>query len=41
LLGLGLKGKRALDAGCGPGHAAAALADSFEDVTGLDPIPLT
>ena len=36
LLALGLKGKRALDAGCGPGHAAAALADSFEYVIGLD-----
>ena len=36
LLGLGLKGKRALDAGCGSGHAVEALADSFEEVIGLD-----
>ncbi|GLF97322.1 class I SAM-dependent methyltransferase [Streptomyces yaizuensis] len=36
LLGLGLKGERALDAGCGSGHAAEALADSFEEVVGLD-----
>jgi SAM-dependent methyltransferase len=36
LLGLGLDGKRALDAGCGPGHAVEALADSFEEVIGLD-----
>jgi SAM-dependent methyltransferase len=36
LLGLGLKGKRALEAGCGSGHAVEALADSFEEVIGLD-----
>ncbi|MFG3408802.1 class I SAM-dependent methyltransferase [Streptomyces sp. NPDC048142] len=36
LLGLGLKGKRALDAGCGSGHAVEALADGFEEVVGLD-----
>ncbi|MFI6599142.1 methyltransferase domain-containing protein [Nonomuraea sp. NPDC050536] len=36
LLGLGLKGGRALDAGCGSGHAVEALADSFEEVLGLD-----
>ncbi|MFC9222289.1 class I SAM-dependent methyltransferase [Streptomyces hygroscopicus] len=36
LLGLGLKGKRALDVGCGSGHAVEALADSFEEVVGLD-----
>jgi SAM-dependent methyltransferase len=36
LLGLGLNGERALDAGCGPGHAAEALADTFEEVIGLD-----
>ncbi|KOG82249.1 class I SAM-dependent methyltransferase [Streptomyces varsoviensis] len=36
LLGLGLRGERALDAGCGPGHAVAALADSFGEVVGLD-----
>ena len=36
LLGLGLKGERALDAGCGSGHAVEALADSFEEVIGLD-----
>jgi SAM-dependent methyltransferase len=36
LLGLGLTGERALDAGCGPGHAAEALADTFEEVIGLD-----
>ncbi|MEU4206220.1 methyltransferase domain-containing protein, partial [Streptomyces sp. NPDC026294] len=36
LLGLDLKGKRALDAGCGAGHAVEALADNFEEVVGLD-----
>ncbi|MFJ7199733.1 MULTISPECIES: class I SAM-dependent methyltransferase [unclassified Streptomyces] len=36
LLGLGLKGNRALDAGCGSGHTDEALADSFEEVVGLD-----
>jgi len=36
LLGLGLTGKRALDAGCGSGHAVEALADRFEEVVGLD-----
>ncbi|MDX3232580.1 class I SAM-dependent methyltransferase [Streptomyces sp. ME19-01-6] len=36
LLGLGLKGKRALDVGCGSGHAVEALADGFEEVVGLD-----
>ncbi|MEU1785022.1 class I SAM-dependent methyltransferase [Streptomyces sparsogenes] len=36
LLGLGLKGRRALDAGCGSAHAVEALADSFEEVVGLD-----
>ncbi|MFD7922974.1 class I SAM-dependent methyltransferase [Streptomyces sp. NPDC059740] len=36
LLGLDPRGGRALDAGCGPGHAAAALADRFEEVVGLD-----
>ena len=36
LTSLGLAGDRALDAGCGSGHAAAALAGSFTDVLGLD-----
>lgn len=36
LAGLGLKGGRALDAGCGPGHAAEFLADGFTEVVGLD-----
>ena len=36
LTGLGLTGDRALDAGCGSGHAAAALAGSFAEVLGLD-----
>jgi SAM-dependent methyltransferase len=36
LLGLGLKGNRALDAGCGSGHAAEALAITFDEVIGLD-----
>ncbi|MET9296847.1 class I SAM-dependent methyltransferase [Streptomyces sp. NPDC003077] len=36
LRGLGLKGERALDAGCGSGHAAEALADHFGEVVGLD-----
>ncbi|MER5352956.1 methyltransferase domain-containing protein [Kitasatospora sp. NPDC002551] len=34
--GLGLAGKRALDAGCGPGHAVEVLADSFGEVVGVD-----
>ncbi|MGW1428107.1 class I SAM-dependent methyltransferase [Streptomyces sp. NPDC002431] len=36
LLGLGLKGERALDAGCGPGHAVEALSGHFREVVGLD-----
>lgn len=36
LRGLGLRGRRALDVGCGSGHAAAALADRFEEVVGVD-----
>ncbi|KIF69032.1 methyltransferase [Streptomyces sp. AcH 505] len=36
VLGLGPGGGRALDAGCGSGHAAVALADRFEEVVGLD-----
>lgn len=36
LLGLGPSGGRALDAGCGSGHAVVALADRFEEVVGLD-----
>ncbi|MFE3451805.1 class I SAM-dependent methyltransferase [Nonomuraea sp. NPDC059194] len=36
LAGLGLKGERALDAGCGSGHAAAVLAGGFDEVVGLD-----
>ncbi|MEU8656554.1 class I SAM-dependent methyltransferase [Actinoplanes philippinensis] len=30
---------RLLDAGCGPGHVAAALAPFFDEVVGLDPDP--
>ncbi|MGW7022483.1 class I SAM-dependent methyltransferase [Streptomyces decoyicus] len=33
---LGLKGKRAIDVGCGSGHAAEVLADSFDEVVGVD-----
>ena len=33
---LGLKGERALDAGCGSGIAAEVLAESFEYVVGVD-----
>ncbi|MFI1826810.1 class I SAM-dependent methyltransferase [Streptomyces sp. NPDC020412] len=36
LTALDLKGGRALDAGCGSGHAVAALADAFDEVVGLD-----
>ncbi|MEU5978572.1 methyltransferase domain-containing protein [Streptomyces sp. NPDC047315] len=36
LTGLGLKGGRALDAGCGSGHAVEVLADDFDEVVGLD-----
>lgn len=36
LAGLGLKGDRALDAGCGSGHAAEFLAAGFAEVVGLD-----
>ncbi|MFF3392093.1 class I SAM-dependent methyltransferase [Streptomyces sp. NPDC002669] len=36
LRGLDPAGGRALDAGCGSGHAVEALADSFEEVVGLD-----
>ncbi|GAB2680798.1 class I SAM-dependent methyltransferase [Kribbella swartbergensis] len=34
--GLGLRGERALDAGCGSGHAAVRLAERFERVVGVD-----
>jgi len=36
LAGLGLKGARALDAGCGSGHAVELLSRDFEEVVGLD-----
>jgi SAM-dependent methyltransferase len=36
LASLGLKGSRALDAGCGSGHAVEMLADDFTEVVGLD-----
>jgi ubiquinone/menaquinone biosynthesis C-methylase UbiE len=36
LAGLGRTGERALDAGCGSGHAVALLARDFEEVVGLD-----
>jgi ubiquinone/menaquinone biosynthesis C-methylase UbiE len=36
LTALALKGERALDAGCGPGHAAEAISGSFTEVLGLD-----
>ncbi|MFG2112492.1 class I SAM-dependent methyltransferase [Streptomyces sp. NPDC048718] len=36
LLGLDPRGGRALDAGCGSGHAARALADRFDEVVGVD-----
>ncbi|MHA6759282.1 class I SAM-dependent methyltransferase [Streptacidiphilus sp. PAMC 29251] len=36
LAGLGLKGERALDAGCGSGHAVELLAEDFGEVVGLD-----
>lgn len=34
--GLGLRGGRALDAGCGSGHAAVRLAEQFDRVLGVD-----
>ena len=34
--GLGLTGERALDAGCGSGHAAERLADDFGQVVAVD-----
>jgi ubiquinone/menaquinone biosynthesis C-methylase UbiE len=34
--GLGLNGVRALDVGCGSGHTAERLADSYEHVLGVD-----
>jgi SAM-dependent methyltransferase len=34
--GLGLTGQRAVDVGCGSGHAAARLADDFDHVLGVD-----
>lgn len=34
--GLGVKGERAIDVGCGSGHAAERLADDFEYVLGVD-----
>lgn len=36
LAGLGLKGARALDAGCGSGYAVEVLSRDFEQVVGLD-----
>jgi SAM-dependent methyltransferase len=36
VLGLGLRGERALDAGCGSGHAAERLAGQYEHVLGVD-----
>lgn len=36
LTGLGLSGDRALDAGCGSGHAAERLADQFGHVLAVD-----
>ncbi|MFE4592474.1 class I SAM-dependent methyltransferase [Streptomyces laurentii] len=39
LLGLAPGGGRALDAGCGSGHAALALADRYEEVVGVDLSP--
>lgn len=36
LAGLGLGGARALDAGCGSGHAVELLAEGFDEVVGLD-----
>jgi SAM-dependent methyltransferase len=36
LTSLGLKGERALDAGCGPGHAVEAISGEFTEVLGLD-----
>ncbi|MFI6830954.1 class I SAM-dependent methyltransferase [Kribbella sp. NPDC050241] len=36
VLGLGLRGKRALDAGCGSGHAAERLAAQYDEVLGVD-----
>lgn len=36
LRGLGLSGERALDAGCGSGHAVEVLADGFTEVVGVD-----
>lgn len=36
LIGLGVKGERAIDVGCGSGHAAERLADDFEYVLGVD-----
>ncbi|MFC5261797.1 class I SAM-dependent methyltransferase [Kribbella qitaiheensis] len=34
--GLGVKGERAIDVGCGSGHAAERLADDFGQVLGVD-----
>ena len=34
--GLGVKGERAIDVGCGSGHAAERLADDFDQVLGVD-----
>ncbi|WP_433164087.1 class I SAM-dependent methyltransferase [Kribbella sp. CA-247076] len=36
LVGLGLRGERALDAGCGAGQAAVRLAEGFDEVVGVD-----
>ena len=36
LAGLGLKGARALDAGCGSGYAVEFLSRDFDEVVGLD-----
>ncbi|TDO54976.1 ubiquinone/menaquinone biosynthesis C-methylase UbiE [Kribbella sp. VKM Ac-2527] len=36
LEGLGLRGERAIDVGCGSGHAVEFLADHFDSVLGVD-----
>ncbi|WBQ05396.1 class I SAM-dependent methyltransferase [Kribbella sp. CA-293567] len=36
LTGLGLSGERAIDVGCGSGHAVERLADDFQYVLGVD-----
>ncbi len=36
VVGLGLRGGRALDVGCGSGHAAERLAERYDEVVGVD-----